>query len=187
MYLLTGLIYCGHCGSAMQGNRRKPKDKPKYVSYRCGCRVQKRNCDNKEIRKEYVEEFVLTELEKNIINDKAVPILVEKINKHIVEQSKNEKESAEIMLRKLSEVKKQIDNIVVAITNGFCQSEFKAKMEELEERKSKLEFSIKELEVKNNIPSITEEQVKNMFAMFKVYVLERNIPECKKVHIKLCS
>ncbi|NMM65216.1 recombinase family protein [Clostridium sp. P21] len=180
MYLLTGLIYCGHCGSAMQGNRRKPKDKPKYVSYRCGCRVQKRGCDNKEIRKEYVEEFVLTELEKNILNDKAVPILVEKINKHIEEQSKHEKESTETMIRELNEVRKQIDNIVVAITNGFYQSEFKAKMEELEERKSRLELSIKEIEVKNNIPSITEEQVKNMFAMFKGYVLERNIPECKK-------
>ncbi|SNT22507.1 Recombinase zinc beta ribbon domain-containing protein [Anaerovirgula multivorans] len=41
-YLLTGLIYCGYCGTGMQGNRRNAKDKPKYVSYRCGCRLQKR-------------------------------------------------------------------------------------------------------------------------------------------------
>lgn len=90
-YLLSGLIFCGECGSAMQGNRRNPKDKPRYVSYRCGCKLQKRTCDNKEIRKEYIEEFVLSELEKNIFNDKAIPILVVKINQHIQEQSKTKK------------------------------------------------------------------------------------------------
>ncbi|WP_375372924.1 recombinase zinc beta ribbon domain-containing protein [Clostridium sp. CF012] len=40
-----------------------------YVSYRCGSRLKKRNCDDKEIRREYIEEFVLSELERNILND----------------------------------------------------------------------------------------------------------------------
>ncbi len=90
----------------MQGNRRIPKDKPKYVSYRCSCRLQKRTCDNKEIRKEYIEEFVLSELERNIFNDKAVPILVEKINLHIQEQSENEKSTIEVIEKELEDVEK---------------------------------------------------------------------------------
>ncbi|MPM73915.1 hypothetical protein SDC9_120900 [bioreactor metagenome] len=179
-YLLSGLIFCGECGSAMQGNRRTPKDKPKYVSYRCSCRLQKRTCDNKEIRKEYIEEFVLSELERNIFNDKAVPILVEKINLHIQEQSENEKISIEVIEKELEDIEKQINNIVAAIMQGFVHEELKTKMNTLKDRKAKLEVTLKEQETRSQAPKVTEEQVKQLFSMFKEFVSERNIPECKK-------
>lgn len=180
IYLLSGLIYCGECGSAMQGNRRKPNNKPMYASYRCGSRLQKRDCDNKEIRKEYVEEFVLSELEKNILNDSAIPILVKKINEHIENQSKNQKVSAELIAKELEDIENQINNIVNAITQGFVQEEFKERMESLKERKTKLEINLKEQQCKNQVPKVTEEQVKKLFSMFRDFVKERNIPECKK-------
>lgn len=180
LYLLTGLIFCGCCGSAMQGNRRGAKNKPMYVSYRCGCRLQKRTCDNKEIRKEYVEEFILSELEKQILNDKAIPILVGKINAHLKEQAIKGKDNIESMRNELDEVNKQIENIVMAITNGFFQNEFKSKMEQLQDRKNKLEVQIIELERKSQGACITEDQVKKLFSMFREFVMERNIPECKK-------
>nr|WP_235700120.1 MULTISPECIES: recombinase family protein [Clostridium] len=179
-YLLSELIFCGECGSAMQGNRRKAKDKPMYISYRCGGRMQKRNCDNKEIRKEYIEEFVLSELEKNILNDKAVPILVEKINQHIQEQAKNEKESTEIMLKEIEDIDEQINNIVSAIMKGFAHEEFKTMMDDLKGKKAKLEVAIKEQENRSKAPKITEEQVKQLFSMFRDFVIQRNIPKCKK-------
>ncbi|MGV8980546.1 recombinase family protein [Clostridium sp.] len=180
IYLLSGLIFCGECGASMQGNRRKPNNKPMYISYRCGSRLQKRDCDNKEIRKEYVEEFVLSELEKNILNDKAIPTLVEKINKHLQEQSKDVKSSTEIILKELEEIDKQINNIVSAIMQGFAQEEFKIKMDGLKDRKIKLEVILKEQESRSLAPKITEEQVKNLFSMFRDFVTERNMPECKK-------
>jgi site-specific DNA recombinase len=178
----TGLIFCGECGSAMQGNRRKPVNKPIYISYRCGSRLQKRDCNNKEIRKEYIEEFVLSELDKNIMNDKAIPILVKKINQHIQEQSKNEKSSTEIIVKELEDIDKQVNNIVNAITQGFAYDEFKVKMGELKERKTKLEVTLIEQENRSKAPTpmITEEQVKNLFSMFRGFVTERNMPECKK-------
>lgn len=180
VYLLSGLIYCGHCGSAMQGNRRIFKDKPKYCSYRCGCRQNKNECDNKEIRKEYIEEFVLSELEKNILNEKAIPILVKKINEHLQEQAKTGKLQIDSINQELNQVNKQIENIVTAITNGFYQDEFKAKMEDLKNKKLRLETNLKEYEVKGGMNAITEEQVKQLFSMFKGFVMERNLPECKK-------
>ena len=84
-YLLSGIIKCGECGYAMYGNRRQAKSKPLYVSYRCGCRKRTSSnvCSNKEIRKEYIEEYVLTELEARIFNDKSIPLLVEGINEEL--------------------------------------------------------------------------------------------------------
>jgi len=180
LYLLSGLIYCGHCGAAMQGNRRNFTYKPNYSSYRCSCRHNKNQCDNKEVRKEYIEEYVLSELERNILNDKAIPILVKKVNEHLKEKVENDRTEMADVEQELAGVKKQIDNIVTAITNGFGQDEFKVKMEELEGRKVQLESKLREHECKNQAASITEEQVKQLFSMFKEFVTTRNLPECKK-------
>lgn len=180
IYLLSGLIFCGECGSAMQGNRRKPTNKPMYISYRCGSRLQKRDCDNKELRKEYVEEFVLSELEKNILNDSAIPILVEKVNQHIQEQTTNDKASTGIMVKELVDIDKQISNIVNAIMQGFNHEEFKEKMDNLKDKKTKLEVLLMSQEARSQDTKVSEEQVRTLFAMFREFVKERNIPECKK-------
>lgn len=179
-YLLSGLVFCGDCSSGMHGNRRKPKNKPMYVSYRCGSRGQKRDCDNKEIRKEYVEEFVLSELEKNILNEKAIPVLVKKINQHMEDQAKGDKAQAETIERELADISKQIGNIVSAITQGFASEELKLKMEELRDRKASLETKLKENEVRSHGLQVTEDQIRKLFSMFRGFVKERNIPECKK-------
>lgn len=43
-----------------------------------------------------------------------------------------------------------------------------------------MEVTLREQENKSQGPQITEEQVKNLFSMFRSFVKERNIPECKK-------
>ena len=80
-------------GRHYQGNRRQGKNKPMYVSYRCSYRrlTSSKVCDNKEIRKEYIEEYVLSELERKIFNDKAIPHLVEGINKNFKRKIKLKK------------------------------------------------------------------------------------------------
>ncbi|WP_455794279.1 zinc ribbon domain-containing protein [Clostridium butyricum] len=180
-YLLSGIIKCGECGYSMYGNRRKPKDKPLYVSYRCGCRKRTSSnvCNNKEIRKEYIEEYVLTELEARIFNDKSIPLLVEGINENLRKQNKGDDDKRAVFQKELKEVEKQIGNIVNAITNGFMQEEFKVKMEELKDGKIYLEGKLVELEGNQSVTKVTEEDIKGILSGFKEYVLIKNIPECK--------
>jgi site-specific DNA recombinase len=180
-YLLTGLIYCGECGTAMQGNKRNPKGRQGYASYRCGCRLMKRMCDNKEIKREYVEEFVLSGLEKNILNDTAIPILVKRINAKLKEDSEKGNDSIILIENELNEINKQISYIITAITNGFTHQDFKTKMDELQSRKIILESNINEHARKNDFMDITEEQLMKVFSTFKTFVTDRNIPECKKI------
>lgn len=87
-YLLTGLVRCGECRHMYQGNKRYDSYKNVYISYRCGCRKQKRGCDNKEIRRDELEEFVLTELEKHVLNDDAIPALSKELNKKLQDKNK---------------------------------------------------------------------------------------------------
>lgn len=180
-YLLSGLIRCGECGYAMYGNRRQAKNKPLYVSYRCGGRKRTSSnvCSNKEIRKEYIEEYVLTELEARIFNDKAIPMLVEGINENFKKQSQGDEDKRGVIEKELKDIEKQIGNIVMAITNGFIQEEFKIKMEELKERKIYLEGKLVDIEASQSVTKVTEEDIRGLLTGFKEYVVTKNIPECK--------
>ncbi|GED35025.1 hypothetical protein [Brevibacillus centrosporus] len=67
-----------------------------------------------------------------------------------------------------------------AVAQGFTQSTFPEKMTELEEQKSSLEFNIRELELQIKKTVITEDTLRQLFATFKEYVTQKNIPEIKK-------
>ena len=183
LYLLTGIIKCGECGHAMQGNKRKDKYGNDYISYRCGCRKQKRDCKNKEIKRDYLEEFVLTELEKHVLNDEAIPALSKELNKRLKTKSNDNHEMLNNLRNKLDKVNKEIENILTAIMSGIMNSMLKDKLDELEQVKLNLDLKINELSIESNSVEsvdITEDQIRNMFGRFKEFVLTRNLPECKK-------
>ena len=67
--------------------------------------------------------------------------------------------------------------------SGIVNSMIKDKLDELEQVKLNLDLKINELSIESNgVESviITEEQIRSMFGKFKVFVLTRNLPECKK-------
>ena len=189
-YLLTGIIRCGECGHAMQGNKRKDKYGNDYISYRCGCRKQKRDCKNREIKRDYLEIFILQELEKNILNDDAIPALSKALNEKLKESNEKLKESNEnnsellkSLENKLEKVNKEISNILNAIMNGIVSNMLKEKLDELEQVKLNLDLKMSELKIENkeiDTVCITEDQIKVMFSQFREFVMQRNIPECKK-------
>jgi site-specific DNA recombinase len=180
-YLLSGLIFCGECGHALQGNHRPEcKNRPKYITYRCGNRDRTQQCDNKEIRREYVEMYVLHQLEQKLFNDSAIPHLVQMLNEYQLKSNTTATKEVSEMQIKLKEIVKQIANILTAVENGFFQESFKTRMTDLEKNKQSLEISIQQLSIKNTAVVITEDSLRKMFSMFKQFVTERNIPECKK-------
>lgn len=180
-YLLSGLIFCGDCGHSMHGNSRlSGRNKSRYVSYRCGNKDRTKTCDNKEINKEYIEAFVLVELEKKLLNDKAIPYLVKKLNAHLVERDESKVAELAQLNTVLTNTEKQIENIVAAVSQGFVQDSFKEKMTELEDVKTQLQVKIQELSIKSKGKILAEEEIRKLFSAFKTYVAEKNIPECKK-------
>ena len=140
LYLLTGLIRCGECGHAMQGNKRKDKYGNDYISYRCGCRKQKRDCNNKEIKRDYLEEFILQEIEKNILNDEAIPVLSKALNEKINDKTESNEELLKSLEQRLDKVNKEISNILNAIMNGIVNNILKDKLDELEQVKLNLDL-----------------------------------------------
>jgi site-specific DNA recombinase len=183
MYLLSGLTVCGECLNnldqefSMMGNVKKcGRNKLKYVTYRCGNRDRTKQCRNKELRREYIENYVLHELERRIFNDATIPHLVKQLNEY--QQSASTARSAEIgaLQSRLADTERQINNIVAAISQGFMQPSIVEKMTELEDEKARLEVRIAERQFDETRVSVTEEALRQLFAEFKGFVTSRNIP-----------
>lgn len=187
VYLLSGLIYCGHCEKvhgqefSMVGSVKYcGRNKSKYVTYRCGNKDRSKSCASKEIRREYIESFVMEQLETNIFCDEAIPLLVERVQKQIKKLDIDIENEIKQLQKNLSDVQKQIDNIVLAVAQGFTQNSFITKMEELEQQKIKSEAKLIELKSKTRGTEITEEVLKALLRQFKSYLSESNFPEIKK-------
>ena len=185
-YLLSGLIYCGECQArdngelySFTGNRRVYKDKPKYVSYRCSQR--KYQCINKEIRKEYIENYVLDELRDKIFTEKGIRYVVSGVNRNIAKRNEQNMSQITILEKNIADLDRQVSNIIQAIKNGIFDESFSKELETLREKKGLLVNRIDEIKSSTKtIGPVDNEMIKNMIGDFRKYILERNTSECKK-------
>lgn len=187
VYLLSGLIYCGDCEKkhdkefSMVGNVKYcGRNKNKYVTYRCGNKDRTKDCAGKEIRREYIENYVIDQLEANIFSESAIPVLVDQVHKQIRTLDIDIEKEVMSLQKKLNETNKQIKNIVEAIAQGFTQNSFMNKMDHLEQLKVKCEAKIIELKNRSRGKEITPDILRTLIRKFKSYVAENNIPEIKK-------
>lgn len=149
-YLLSGLVFCGECGSAFVGNvKYSGRNKYKYSTYRCGNRDRTKTCSNKEIRKEYIEEYIMYQLEKKIFNDVALKELVKKMNDLRSSSRQNQSDMIRDLTKNLANVEKQMNNIVNAIKQGYANQILIDELTKLEEQKFKMEICIQEEKQKN--------------------------------------
>lgn len=187
-YLLSGLIKCS-CGSSMHGNIRRAKrktlngviSKPEYISYRCGCRKNKSSivCKNPEIRKEYLEDFVLYELEKNILEKETLSALLNNLNENLTKEREKINLNKTKYLKELKEIDKKHQNIINAIMNGMDQTYFKDALEKLSEEKDVINKKIALLSSTSYSEDISLSSLENHLKNLKTFILERNYPEIK--------
>ena len=81
--------------------------------------------------------------------------------------------------KQLARIEKEQKNIVDAIAQGFGQSAFLDKMNELENAKKQITDDL--LAIKSKTTSaISEDVIRKVLGAYKHHVTSKNIPECKK-------
>ena len=77
-YLLSGLLHCSKCGSAMVGVTTTAKGR-EYKKYICGNKKRLKNCDAKDIRAQEIEDILKGVLTRNLLNNGLIELTAEAI------------------------------------------------------------------------------------------------------------
>lgn len=154
-YMLTGKLFCGHCGSTMVGESGTGKSGRRFYYYNCTKHKRERTCDKKQVRKDWIEELVVRETRARCLTDEVIALIVD------AALALQEKEKDDSLLRgltsELSSVKSAIGNLIRAIEQGIITPSTKQRLDELEARRADLERAIEDEQVQQ--PQLTRDQL----------------------------
>lgn len=138
VYLLSGKIFCGHCGSKMNGNCNAGN----YCYYQCyGKKNGNVDCKKKNIRKEFIEKLVAQDA-LSLLTDE----YIEQIATIACEKNQHEIEldSALPTIRdRIHQVDLSLNNLLKAIESGSAPDMLVKRMGELEKEKKDLQAQAK--------------------------------------------
>lgn len=178
VYLLSGIIECGDCGSPYHGSSRiGGRNKQKYVSYRCSKRKKIESpCKCKEINRTLLDEFIVKQLFTTILNPQHLEMLHQKVNEKLKQKFSEMNNDLPHLEKQLKEVEKKVANLVQAIVIGGLGSveTITAELQRLEQQKIVLTNQIQNHQAKQSEVNITLDQMKEVLAEAKEYVLKNN-------------
>ena len=153
-YLLSGKVFCGHCGAKYRyqkwGKRlimycySQQKSKPRYI--------KDPNCNNKRWDTFEVEDAVLEELFKMSLD---LDLFKKTFNIATV-NVKNEYK------QRLDDIKKQINNLLNNIASGIAVEETNNKINELEKEKETIEEKLSESDKREKDNKVSLNMIKNL-------------------------
>lgn len=164
-FWLTGKLYCGKCGTPMQGCSGTSSHKgAKHYYYACGA-ARKKKCLLKYVKKDKIEAiacFMLseclkdTELLASLAVDVAAYYQKEHEDKGYIEGLKTER----------AETEKALNNLVRAIEQGIFSETTQTRLLELESRKKALTEAIEAEEIKRAVTK-NEISIQHFFDEYK--------------------
>lgn len=108
LYALTGKIECGMCGSHFFGMRSGSMQRNKYFEYKyyiCSTRKGYRTCNCRKVRKEKLEELLLKEIKKRVLNDHEMNRLAHEI----MQAYKDSPTDLDAEIKRLTKQKREIE------------------------------------------------------------------------------
>lgn len=173
-YLLSTKLFCGKCGTMMVGESGTGRNGAKHYYYKCGSAKRKTGCTKKAVKKEWIENLVLTKTLVLLSDDK----LLERLSAKLLELQQKENTDIPILKRQLDETKRGIENLLNAIQQGILTPSTKERLEQLEETKEQLEISLTQAEQEK--PLLSKKQI--LFWLHRFRGIDRNDPQqCQRL------
>ena len=138
-YILTAKLFCGHCGRSMVGDSGTSKSGKTYY-YSCIGKKRKLGCAKTSIKKDWIEDLVVKITAEYVLQDEIIDKIADAAMKL---QAKDRDKGMLFALKKqIRDTKKAISNIMTAIEQGIYTTSTQARLEQLEEQKTRLTISI---------------------------------------------
>ena len=113
-YLLTTKLFCGHCREMMTGYAGTSKTGSVHHYYICNGR-KKKTCNKKNVRKEYIEDLVISKC-RSLLTDENIRLIAKEVA--AVCAADYDGSLLKSLRVKLKEVEKAIDNLLTALESG---------------------------------------------------------------------
>lgn len=163
-FLLTGKLFCGHCGEPMTGESGTSKNGQIYYYYTCMGRRRKK-CDKARARKDDTEDLIVNELIKLVQNDE---IIDEFTRRFMIWQAEQDTISPTAVLEgRLKKTIAAIDNTMAVIDSGLITESLKSHLVELEAERKDLERGIAMAGLDR--PELTQAEVMFFLKRFREY------------------
>ena len=153
-YLLTTKLFCGMCGAMMFGECGTGRNKVVHHYYKCANAKRTKTCKKKTVRKEWLEDLVVTETMKLIQGDAVIDAIVAEV----LELQEKENATLPLLEKQMKEVENGIENMLNAIQAGVLTNSTKSRLEKLEEQQKELEVRIAEEKIAK--PRLSENQIR---------------------------
>ena len=138
-YLLTTKLFCGYCGAYLCGESGTSHTRNTHRYYKCVSVKKKRaDCHKKAVKKDWIEDLVISETMKMVMDDKAIEAIVAML----MELQEQENVNLPLYEQQLREADQGIQNLLNAIQQGILTKSTKGRLEELEAAKEELETKI---------------------------------------------
>ena len=166
-YLLSGKLFCGHCGALMIGDSGTSGNGETYPYYSCGKRKKTKSCQKKAEKKDFIERLVCEQTICYVLTDKNV----DRIARKVADASRKEREGDRISRaeKQLSETDKELDAAVGALVKTSSREALRRinlMIEQLEARREVLATELAELRIREE-QQVSEAQVRAYLNTFR--------------------
>ena len=130
------LLFCGYRGAYLCGESGTSRTGVVHHYYKCvSVKKKRRECHKKPVKKGWIEDLVVSETMKMIMDDDAIEAIVSML----MELQEQDNTNIPLYERQLQETNTKIRNLINAIQQGVLTKSTKESLEELEAAKEELE------------------------------------------------
>lgn len=164
-YLLTGKLFCGHCGADMIGCSSYGWSNVKYTYYVCPTRKKKKTCSKENVRKDWIENLVLSEIRKILEDEELFNFIVDQTWTYYVDQNSNQ-EQVQALQKQLSNAQNGVNNLVKTIEAGIFNDTVKERIEALTARQTAIKKALAELQTQSGL-KLTKDHIQFFLEQFR--------------------
>lgn len=159
--LLRQKLRCGYCGKPITGDSSHTRNGTIFRYYKCSGRKLKSGCQKMQVRKEFLEEFVLNAIVKRLNDPDIMSGIVTELLK---EQDDSLKSNSTLtMLRnEKAGIDKSLDNLVAALESGIVSKTTNKRLQDLERQQSELERQI-QLEQSKQTVTLSGAEIRSFY------------------------
>ena len=173
--LLSTKLICGYCGAMLCGESGTGRNGVHHY-YKCATvKKHKGDCHKKTVRKRWIEDLVVNQLMDFLRDDRTEDAIVNRV----MQIQEEDNRALPLLEQQLREAGDGIENMLQAIQQGILTKSTKARLEELEAAKERLELQIAEEKIGK--PLLTPKFVHSWVQRFRK--LDPKLPSHRKTLI----